>query len=289
MKVLIFGSTGQVGFELQRAFAPVAEVIVPPQRINLMDFAGLEKVVADVRPDLVVNAAAFTAVDTAETERDLATKINAEAPGVLARTAAKCGAGLIHYSTDYVFGGQGDQPFREDDITGPLNHYGASKLAGEEAVRAANAKHLILRASWIYAVHGKNFPKTMLRLAKECDVLQVVDDQIGAPTAAELIADATVHAALRGHYGTYHLAAAGGASWYGVANFVLRQAHEAGLIARVPEIKPIPSTQFPTPAQRPKNSRLSTEKFRRTFGLELPSWQSGITHFVQTLAKAGGW
>jgi len=289
MKVLIFGGTGQVGFELQRAFAPVAEVIVPAPRVDLADFGGLEQAVSDLRPDLVVNAAAYTAVDRAETERELATKINADAPAVLARAATKIEAPFIHYSTDYVFDGQGDRPFNEDDATGPLNHYGASKLAGEVAVRAANPNHLIFRTSWVYAPCGKNFPNTMLRLAQERDVLQVVDDQIGAPTSAQLIANATVQAALRkSDYGTYHLVAGSETSWHGLATAVLTQALDLGLIAKLPEIKAVPSSQFPAGAQRPKNSRLSTEKFRRTFCMGLPYWQTGISDFVQTLAKARG-
>ena len=222
MKILILGGAGQIGFELRRAMAPMARLLVPgfdgQPRLDLNDFAALEKCVTDFVPDFVINAAAYTVVDKAESDRALATRINAEAPGVLAHAAAKVGAGIVHYSTDYVFDGGGHSYRTEDAATAPLNHYGASKLAGEEAVAAENPRHLILRTSWVYAAHGKNFPKTILRLAASRDTLSVVADQIGAPTGAPLLSDATAHALLalqrgEGAYGLYHLVASGEVSW----------------------------------------------------------------------------
>ena len=295
MKILIFGGSGQVGFELQRALAPVAEVVAPGfgglPRIDVTDFAALEQAVATAGPDVVINAAAYTAVDKAETERDLATKINTEAPGVLARASAKRGAVMVHYSTDYVFDGSGTTPHRESDATGPLNHYGASKLAGEEAVTRGNANHLVLRTSWVYAAHGKNFPKTILRLAKERDSLNIVADQFGAPTGAPLLADATAQALLKLQAGTkawglYHLVAGGESSWHELADYLCREAVAQGLLSKAPVIKPIPTHEFPTPAKRPFNSRLDTAKFRSTFNLHLPDWKDGIAHLVRELALA---
>nr|WP_246715066.1 dTDP-4-dehydrorhamnose reductase [Aestuariivirga litoralis] len=292
---MLLGGSGQVGFELQRALAPVAEVIAPGfdglARADLSDFAFLENLVSGAKPDLVINAAAHTAVDKAETERELANIINAQAPGVLARAAKKAGAPFIHYSTDYVFDGSGDAPRGEDDVAKPLNHYGASKLAGEDEVRSENPQHLILRTSWVYAPHGKNFPKTMLRLAREKDLLQVVDDQFGAPTSAELVADATVHAALRLRRvsevaGTYHLVASGFTSWHRYAMHLLSASHQQGLIPRLPKVEPVPAKQFATAAVRPQNSRLSNAKFQRAFGLRLPDWEQGVDRLVRELAKA---
>ena len=295
MKILVFGGGGQVGFELQRSLAPLAELRVPGYgglaRIDLSDFAALEKCVADLSPDVVVNAAAFTGVDKAESERDLATHINADAPGVLARAAARVGALIIHYSTDYVFEGEGRSYRAEDAATAPLNHYGASKLAGEVAVASENLRHLILRASWVYAVHGKNFPKTILRRAASGETLSVVADQVGAPTGAPLLADATAHAIRslghgNGGCGLYHLVAGGEASWHELAVFLCAEALTHGLLSSFPEIKPITSAEFPTPAQRPFNSRLSNEKFKSEFGLLLPHWKEGVAHFVRELASA---
>ena len=295
MKILIFGGSGQVGFELQRALAPAATLCVPGlggvPRIDVCDFVAIEKCVADFAPIVVINAAAYTAVDRAENERDLATRINAQAPGVLARAAAKVGAAIVHYSTDYVFDGKGQSYQTEDAIPAPLNHYAASKLAGEEAVAAANPSHLILRTSWVYAVHGKNFPKTILRLAASRDTLSVVADQVGAPTGAPLLADATTQALFalqrgKGAYGLYHLVASGEASWHELAVFLCEEALAQGLLPKVPEIKPIVSAEFPTPAKRPFNSRLSSEKFKSQFDLLLPHWKEGASHFVRELAQA---
>ena len=295
LKVLVLGGAGQVGFELQRALAPVASLCAPGfgdyPRVDLNDFAKLEESVSAFGPDVVINAAAYTAVDKAESERELATRINAEAPGVLARAAAKVGAAIIHYSTDYVFDGQGSNYRSELETTAPLNHYGASKLAGEEAVAAENSRHLILRTSWVYAAHGKNFPKTILRLAANRDTLSVVADQVGAPTGAPMLADATTQALLslkrgKGAYGLYHLVASGETSWHELAVFLCKEALAQGLLPKAPNIEPITSAEFPTPAKRPFNSRLSNEKFKTSFDLLLPHWKDGVSHLVRELAQA---
>ncbi|MDP8997003.1 MAG: dTDP-4-dehydrorhamnose reductase [Pseudomonadota bacterium] len=295
MKILLFGGTGQVGFELQRALAPVATLRVPGfeghPRIDFCNFAELEKCVAQFAPDVVINAAGYTAVDKAESERDLATRINAEAPGVLAHAAAKVNAAIMHYSTDYVFDGEGHNYRGENESTAPLNHYGASKLAGEAAVVAKNPHHLIFRTSWVYAAHGKNFPKTILRLAANRDKLSVVADQMGAPTGAPLLADATTHALLalqrgKGSYGLYHLVASGETSWHELAMFLCDEALAQGLLTKVPELKPITSAEFPTPARRPFNSRLANEKFKTNFDLLLPHWKVGVSQLVRELAQA---
>ena len=295
MKVLLTGGSGQIGFEVQRAIAPVAELVAPGfgglPRLELADFAAVESLVAAVGPDLVINAAAYTAVDKAESEPALAALINAEAPGVLARAAARLSAPMIHYSTDYVFDGSGVAPWREEDAAHPLNVYGVNKLAGEIAVRAANPHHLILRTSWVYSSRGINFARTMLRLAGERETLQVVNDQFGAPTAAGLVADATVQAARHAArtsqlYGTYHLVASGETSWHDYAAFLLRGAFEHDLIDRLPRLEAVISEQFPTPANRPKNSRLCNEKFARGFDFSLPDWRLGVEQLIATLAKA---
>jgi dTDP-4-dehydrorhamnose reductase len=289
LRILLFGKSGQVGWELHRALAPVGEVIAldrtgsAPLCGNLADGEGLSATVRHVRPDVIVNAAAYTAVDRAESEPEAARIVNAEAVGLMAREAAALGAWLVHFSTDYVFDGSGSRPWRETDPTGPLNVYGRTKLEGEQLVRAAGGRHLILRTSWVYAARGRNFARTMLRLAAERDSLTVIDDQAGAPTGAELLADATVHAILRAARdpalsGTYHVTAGGETNWYEYARFVLDVARAAGAPLRVPPqgILPVPSTAFPTAAQRPLNSRLDTRKFRQSFGLELPDWRIGV-------------
>ncbi|MEO9167380.1 MAG: dTDP-4-dehydrorhamnose reductase [Aestuariivirga sp.] len=295
MNILLFGGTGQVGFELQRALAPVATLCVPGfgghPRVDFCNFAELEKCVVEFVPDIVINAAAYTAVDKAENERDLATRINAEAPGVLARAAAKVNAAIIHYSTDYVFDGEGHNYRDEEESAAPLNHYGASKLAGEEAVAAENPRHLILRTSWVYATHGKNFSKTILRLAASRETLSVVSDQVGAPTGAPLLADATTQALLalqrgKGAYGLYHLVASGETSWHELAMFLCEEALSQGLLVKVPLIKPITSAEFPTRARRPLNSRLANEKFKANFNLLLPDWKVGVSQLVCELANA---
>jgi dTDP-4-dehydrorhamnose reductase len=292
MKILLFGKNGQVGWELQRSLAPLGEVIsLDADSTGLSaDFAKPESLVATVRevaPHWIVNAAAHTAVDKAESESDLARAINATAPGVLAREAAAMGAWLMHYSTDYVFDGSGSTARAEDAPTGPLGVYGATKLEGEELIRASGCQHLIFRTSWVYAARGGNFARTMLKLAQERDALKVIDDQIGAPTGADLLADLSAHAmrsvALQPqHGGTYHAVASGHTSWHGYATHVIENARARGLSIRVAReaIAAVPTSAFPTPARRPANSRLDTRKLRNTFGLQLPDWQSGVDRML---------
>jgi dTDP-4-dehydrorhamnose reductase len=292
MKILLLGKNGQVGWELQRSLAPLGEVVALGS--NSVDFCGdltnLEGIAATVRsvaPDVIVNAAAHTAVDRAESESELARLINAQAPGVLALEAARSGALLVHYSTDYVFDGSGDQAWVETDATGPLGVYGQSKLEGEQAILASGCRHLIFRTSWVYAARGANFAKTMLRLAQERERLSVIDDQIGAPTGADLLADVTAHA-LRSAMlnpellGLYHLAAGGQTSWHGYASFVIQTARGAGTEIKVaPDgIERVASSAFVTAAVRPKNSRLNTDKLRNAFELHLPDWQSGVARML---------
>jgi len=287
MKILLLGKNGQVGWELQRSLAPLGELIDNPARV---DFTQPEALIARVRagkPDVIVNAAAHTAVDKAESEPEIARAINATAPGLLAREAAALGAWLVHYSSDYVFDGSGDEPRREDAPTGPLSAYGRGKLEGEQLIRDSGCQHLILRTSWVYAARGGNFARTMLRLAAERDVLNVIDDQVGAPTGAELLADVTAHALRRAVEqpqlsGIYHCAAAGQTSWHGYARFVIEWARAAGLPVKVaPDaIMPIPTSAYPTPARRPLNSRLCTDKLQQAFGLRLPAWQTGVERML---------
>jgi dTDP-4-dehydrorhamnose reductase len=291
MRILLLGKDGQVGWELQRALAPLGELVALGRQGrdglsgDLSDLAGLRATVDAVAPDVIVNAAAHTAVDKAESEPELAQRINADAPGVLAQAAASQGAVLVHYSTDYVFDGSGSTPWQEDDATGPLSVYGRSKLDGEEAIRASGCTHLIFRTSWVYAARGGNFAKTMLRLAAERERLTVIADQIGAPTGAELIADVSAHAvrSLRARpelSGTYHLAAAGETSWHGYAEFVIEAARARGVVLKVGEIAPIPTTDYPTPATRPLNSRLDTTRLCAAFDLTLPAWQRGVARML---------
>ena len=292
MKILLFGKNGQVGWELQRSLAPLGELVALGSSGHaglcgdLSDLAGLAETVFKVKPDVIVNAAAYTAVDKAEAEPEQAHLINALAPGVLADEAQKLGAWFVHYSTDYVFDGSGGQFWQETDATGPLNVYGRTKLEGEQAVTRC-AKHLIFRTSWVYAARGANFAKTMLRLAQEREQLKVIDDQIGAPTGAELIADVTA-LALRAvlqkpeQAGIYHLAAGGEVSWFDYARFVIEQARQRGLPIKVaPEaIEPIPTRAYPLPAKRPHNSRLDTRKLKQSFDLALPDWRVGVTRVL---------
>lgn len=292
MKILLLGKNGQVGWELQRSLAPLGELIAlgsGSQHLcgNLGDAEGLAATVRTVAPDVIVNAGAYTAVDKAESEAAACHAVNAAGPAVLAREAARLGALLVHYSTDYVFDGSGEAPWVEDAPTGPLNVYGRTKLEGEQAIAASGCRHLIFRTSWVYAARGGNFAKTMLRLASERERLSVVDDQLGAPTSAELIADVTAHAlrtTLRRPElgGIYHLAAAGSTSWHGYADFVIGQARRAGVAIKVaPEaIVAVGSDAFPTPAARPRNSRLATDKLRSAFDLVLPPWQTGVERML---------
>ena len=292
MKILLFGKGGQVGWELQRSLTPLGNIVALDHDSadglcgDFTNLPGLAETVRRVAPDVIVNAAAYTAVDKAESEPDLARTINAQAPGVLAEEANRLGAWLVHYSTDYVFDGSGDQPRRESDPTGPLSVYGQTKLEGEHAV-ARCVKHLIFRTSWVYAGRGANFAKTMLRLAAERDQLRVINDQIGAPTGAELLADVTAHAlrsaqARADLAGLYHLVAGDETNWHAYARFVIGYAHAVGHPLRVkPEcIEPIPTSAYPTPARRPLNSRLDTRKLQTAFGLQLPHWQTGVERML---------
>ena len=299
MSILLLGKNGQVGWQLQRSLAPLAPLRALDRQGadglcgDLTDLAGLAATVRAVRPAVIVNAAAHTAVDQAESESALARRVNAEAPAVLAREAAACGALLVHYSTDYVFDGSGDAPWAEDAPTAPLNVYGRSKLEGEQAIRAAGCAHLILRTSWVYAARGGNFAKTILRLARERERLSVIDDQWGAPTGAELIADVTAHAvrqlqARPQDAGTYHLAAAGFATWFDYAQLVLAQARQAhpAMELIVKEVVPIPASAYPLPARRPHNSRLDTRRLQAVFGLHLPPWQDGVRRMLSERAPS---
>nr|WP_283254126.1 dTDP-4-dehydrorhamnose reductase [Ramlibacter paludis] len=293
---MLFGRNGQVGWELQRSLAPLGEVVALDSQGEeelvgaFTDLKGLASTVVKVRPDVIVNAAAYTAVDKAESEPELARTVNALAPGVLAEAANEVGAALIHYSTDYVFDGSGSRAWREDDATGPLNVYGSTKLEGEQCVVRALPRHLVFRTSWVYAARGGNFAKTMLRLARERSELMVIDDQHGAPTGAELLADVTAHA-LRAlladprKAGTYHLAAEGATTWHGYARFVLEHARQAGqdLKAGAAHVRAVPTSAFPTPARRPHNSRLDTARLRAAFGLTLPPWQNGVARMLQEI------
>ena len=293
MKILLLGKNGQVGWELQRALAPLGELVAldfdspGPLSADFSKPESLAATVQAVRPQIIVNAAAHTAVDKCESEPDVARALNAESPAVLAREAQRLGAWLMHYSTDYVFDGSGTAPWVEDSPTGPLSVYGATKLEGEEAIRASGCRHLILRTSWVYAARGGNFAKTMLKLAKERDRLTVIDDQIGSPTGADLLADITAHAlrtALQRPEvaGTYHAVGDGETSWHGYAQHVIEFARARGETIKVARdaIAPVPTSAFPTPAKRPANSRMNTHKLRTTFGLTLPSWQAGVDRML---------
>ncbi len=291
MKILLLGKNGQVGWELQRSLAPLGEVVALDRNSELCgDLSQPERLAQTVRalrPDVIVNAAAHTAVDKAESEVELARTLNATAPAALAQAAVETGAWLVHYSTDYVFDGSGTRPWQEGDATGPLGVYGQTKLEGEQAIAASACKHLIFRTSWVYAARGGNFARTMLRLAQERERLTVIDDQHGAPTGADLIADATAHAiraALQQPQlsGLYHLVAGGETSWHGYANHVIARARELQpeLAWKVGEIAPVPTSAFPTPAKRPLNSRLNTQKLQQVFGLSLPHWQQGVDRML---------
>lgn len=299
MKILLLGKDGQVGWELQRALVLMGELRSCGRGdADFADPESLRGLVRQVAPDVIVNAAAYTAVDKAEGDAATAHAVNAVAPGVLAEEAAACGAWLVHYSTDYVFDGTKDGAWVEADTAHPLSVYGRSKYEGEERIRASGAYHLILRTSWVFAARGGNFVKTMLRLAKERDGLDVVADQHGAPTSAEMVADATalaLHriAALRqnarGLSGTYHLAAAGSTNWHGYARHVLAlaQQHGAVLKAGPDAVRAIASSAFPTPAARPANSRLDCGKFRTRFGVALPDWRHHVDRLIAELAVQG--
>jgi dTDP-4-dehydrorhamnose reductase len=292
MRVLLFGKNGQVGWELQRSLQTLGNLVALDfDSIDLCgDFARPDEIVRTVRavqPRIIVNAAAHTAVDKAESEPEFARELNAIAPGMLAREAATSGALLMHYSTDYVFDGSGTTPWTEDSPTGPLSVYGRTKLEGEEAIRASGCRHLIFRTSWVYAARGGNFAKTMLRLAQERDTLSVIDDQHGAPTGADLLADLTAHA-LRTALdrpevdGTYHVVPDGETTWHGYATHVIEFARAASVPMKVAAeaIQAVPTSAFPTAAKRPGNSRMDTSKLRRTFGITLPHWRVGVDRML---------
>ena len=294
VKILLLGKNGQVGWELQRSLAPLGEVLVLDR--HSVDHCGdlnlpeqLAQTVLTYQPDFIVNAAAHTAVDKAESEPDLARRINADAPAALAKAAAQVGAWLIHYSTDYVFDGSGNHARQEGEGTGPLSVYGQTKLDGEKAIAASGCKSIIFRTSWVYAARGGNFAKTMLRLGQERDKLTVINDQHGAPTGADLIADVTAHVIRHLQQtqntslgGVYHLVATGETTWYDYASYVIEQAQKirSDLGWKVTDITPVPTSAFSTPATRPLNSRLCTDKLQQTFGLVLPPWQQGVDRML---------
>ncbi|MBJ7419753.1 MAG: dTDP-4-dehydrorhamnose reductase [Rhodoferax sp.] len=299
MKILLLGRNGQLGWQLQRSLAPLGEVIALASQAqdnpnqwcgDLAKPEGLRHTLREIAPDLVVNAAAYTAVDKAQTETEQAYAVNALAPAVLAEETLRLGAWLAHYSTDYVFDGSGTRSWRESDACAPLSVYGASKRQGELEV-ARNPRHLILRTSWVYAARGSNFAKTMLRLGAERDELRVIDDQMGAPTGAELLADASAIAlrqamAQPALAGLYHCAASGQTSWHGYAQFVFQEARALGIPVRVSQerLVPIKSAEYPVAAPRPLNSRLDCAKIADVFSIHLPSWQLGVRRILQEIA-----
>lgn len=285
--ILVTGTSGQVGHALLKTLGLPAQ-----QRVDFNDLSALARLVRELRPSIIVNPAAHTAVDKAESEEALAFKVNAEAPGVLAEEAKRLGSLLIHYSTDYVFDGSGAGPRKEDAKTGPLGVYGRSKLAGEDAIRAVGGDHVILRTSWVFSDHGNNFVKTMLRLGSEREELRIVGDQIGAPTSAAFLADMTAkiiakvgRSSAADVSGLYHLACSGETSWHGFAEEIFRQARAAGMKLKVNRVESIPTEAYPTPARRPKNSRLDCSKFARTFDTELMTWQQALAPVIASLAK----
>ncbi len=302
MTILLLGADGQVGFELHRALAPVAPIVATTRkgvlpggiactRLDLADADALRALIETTQPRWIVNAAAYTAVDRAEDEPELAQRINGDALAVIGAAAKRIDARVVHYSTDYVFAGAANQPWREDDATGPLGAYGRSKLAGEIALRESGATHLIFRTAWVYGPRGANFLRTMLRLARERDRLTIVADQFGTPTPARLIAETTaliVHALQDARtddarFGTYHLTANGHTTWHGFASRIIDHAHTSGLIERKPEVAAITTEQFPTKAKRPGYSVLDTSKLQSTFGLALPDWTEGLARVMGEL------
>ena len=299
MKILLFGKNGQVGWELQRSLSSLGEVIALGSASqdycgDFTNLAGIRDTIRTIAPDVIVNAAAHTAVDRAESEPDRARTINALAPDVLAKESNLLNSLLIHYSTDYVFDGSGETEWLESDRVAPLSVYGATKLEGEQFIQASGCNHLIFRTSWVYGARGGNFVKTILRLAQERDSLNVIDDQIGAPTGADLLADVTAHAICTARKnpevsGLYHLVAAGETSWHGYASFVLDYARRAGVDLKVaPDaVHPVPTSAFPTPAKRPHNSRLNTEKLQAAFDLHLPHWQAGVERMLIEVLDSG--
>ncbi len=301
MKVLLFGANGQVGWELQRSLSPLGELIALDRHStdfcgDLTNLNGLAETVMRVAPDVIVNAAAYTAVDKAQSDLETAQIVNALAPGVLAQAASAAGAWLVHYSTDYVFDGSGSKPWVETDPTGPLNVYGKTKLEGEQRIASQCARHLIFRTSWVYAARGGNFAKTMLRLAQERETLNVINDQYGAPTGADLLADVTAHVIsqvmtrglpLSDSAGIYHLAAGGETTWFDYAKYVVSQSIRAQAAPEliVKTIHPVATSSFPTAARRPHNSRLNSTKLQQAFGLRLPPWEHGVARMLTEISE----
>lgn len=298
MIILLFGKNGQVGWELQRSLSPLGKVISLDSHSDEFcgDFSnptGVAETVRRIKPDVIVNAAAYTAVDKAEFEPELAQIINATTVAAIATEAANLGAWFIHYSTDYVFPGNGEDAWKESDLTAPLNVYGTTKLAGEKAIQAVCEKYLIFRTSWVYAEKGNNFARTMLRLAKERAELSVIDDQYGAPTGAELLADCTAHAICTAIIkpqvaGVYHLVASGVTSWYEYASLVFNEAQKKGIKLAIEKLNAVPTSAYPTVARRPHNSRLNTEKFHNNFALTLPKWDIGVKRMLSELFYKSG-
>jgi dTDP-4-dehydrorhamnose reductase len=298
MKILLLGANGQVGHELRRSLAPLGEIIATTRNgaldgvaSEIADFdkpKSLPALIERISPDIVVNAAAYTAVDRAENEREAAFRANAEAPRLVAEACAARGTLLVHYSTDYVFDGNGKRPYREDDPTAPLGVYGASKLAGEQAIANSGCHHLVFRTAWVYGNHGANFMRTMLRLGTERDELRVVADQIGTPTPAALIADVTaqVIADSTPTTGIFNLTAEGQTNWHEFAEAIFEGAHRRGLLARLPRVSPITTAEYPTPAKRPAYSRLDTIALRQAFGIALPDWRQGLERVLDELAES---
>ncbi|HCJ7368261.1 TPA: dTDP-4-dehydrorhamnose reductase [Enterobacter hormaechei subsp. xiangfangensis] len=296
MNILLFGKTGQVGWELQRALAPLGTLIALD--VHSKDYCGdfsnpegIAETVRNIKPDVIVNAAAHTAVDKAESEPEFAQLLNATSVEAIAKEAAKIGAWVVHYSTDYVFPGDGETPWSETDATAPLNVYGQTKLDGEKALQDNCPNHLIFRTSWVYAGKGNNFAKTMLHLAKERKELSVINDQVGAPTGAELLADCTAHAIRVAMMkpevaGLYHLVASETTTWYDYAALVFEEAQKAGVELAIEKLNAVPTTAYPTPARRPHNSRLNTMKFQQNFNLVLPAWQVGVKRMLAELFTA---
>lgn len=300
MKILLTAREGQLAWELRRTLACLGELVAldrrsAPLTLDLSDPDSIRRAIREVRPDLIVNAAAYTAVDKAEQDRDAAFAVNAAAPGIMAELAVEIGAGLIHYSTDYVFPGDSAIPYRETDATGPHGVYGASKLAGEAAIAAAGAPHYIFRTAWVYGGRGQNFLRTMLRLMRERDRVRVVDDQIGAPTWSRLIAEATALVVARSlerdrfvpgaNGGIYHLTCSGQGSWHDFADAIRRAAPEFGLLPETAaQVEPIPGRDYPTPAKRPAYSALNNDRLARTFGLRLPDWREALRLCLEEMA-----
>ena len=296
MKVLLLGKNGQVGWELQRSLATLGDVVALDRHVDnglcgdLADLQGLRTTIQRVAPDIIVNAAAYTAVDKAESDKDLALQINTTAVQVIAEEAKKLGCWFVHFSTDYVFDGTGTTAWQEDDAVSPINYYGMTKLMGEQAIIQSGCNYLIFRTCWVYGARGSNFAKTMLRLATDRPELNVIADQIGAPTGADLIADVTAVTLRKALAepavaGIYHLAADGFTSWHEYASLVVDYGKASGMPLQAQAVNPISTAQFPTPARRPLNSRLNTEKLRKTFSIHLPDWRSGVTRMLKEVLE----